>query len=128
MSATDPMPDEVLQQETKITTVPPVPVTVEGPIHAQQLPGRTRWAMGALTITTTLPQQLVGDEPRRKRLVVTTATSAAFLSDSEAGASSNRRFRLPSGSPVELTHTGEVWALGDGGNAEVSWFMEFWSD
>jgi hypothetical protein len=108
--------------------VPPVPVIVESPVKAQAMPGIAPWAPGTLTVDATNPQQIVGADPRRKRLVITAQTAAAFLSDSSAGALSNRRFRMPTDNPREFTHTGEVWALADTGSSVVSWYQEFWTE
>ena len=123
-----PEPSEVLQVEEYPAHIPAVPVVVEGPVKSQQLPGIGPWAPGQLTIDAVTPQQIVGPDPRRKRLVVMAQSASVFLSDSSAGAAGNRRFRTPVDQRHEFTHTGEVWALGDGGTAIVSWYVEFWTE
>ena len=124
-----PEPDAVLQHEPMPVLAAPVPVAVDGPVKTQTLPGNPQWASFRQTFDQNTPQQLLGADPRRKRAVVCGEGSFGFfLGQDRNGLSSGRAFRCTVNVPLEFTHTGEIWALGDGGSAILSVYVEQWAD
>lgn len=119
MSDTEPTVAEVQQEEARAASMVPVPVTVEGPVRVQMLPAVT----GRMYNVTIMEQaeQIVGYNPRRKRLVLRVTSIAPADADKIAiantknDAEDGRGFVLPTdawggNSSLEITHCEAVWA------------------
>lgn len=125
-----PDPEEVLQVEPdRVLDSSSVPVAVDGPVRVQTLPASPQWAVFRQTIDQSTPQQLIGADARRKRCVIMGEGSFGFfLGNDRVGMTSGRVFRSTVNVPLEFTHTGEIWGLGDGGSAILSVYIEQWTD
>jgi hypothetical protein len=125
-----PDPEDVLQVEPdRVLASSSVPVAVDGPVRVQTLPASPQWAVFRQTIDQNTPQQLLGADPRRKRAVIMGEGSFGFfLGNDRSGINAGRVFRSTVNIPLEFTHTGEIWALGDGGSTILSVYLEQWTD
>lgn len=129
MSETDPTPREVLQEETRVTTVPPVPVTVEGPTRVQMLPAPL-WNARHFTTGDTNAIQVATSNAARRRIVLHTFSKNHWIGESQQKARTETGFIVPGGAMRELWHTGEVWAIvaSGAGSDGISIIEEYWSE
>lgn len=121
----DPTPDEVLQDEPTTRNIPPVPVTVAGPVRVQTLPSPV-WAMVSYAGVTTAAIQILGAEPRRRKATLL-ANAATRLGPSGAQADAMSA-PWPANTPLEMTHDGEVWARADTGTVNIFVLVEYWTE
>jgi hypothetical protein len=115
----NPDPSEVLGIEPDDARIAPVPVTVEGPVRVQQMPAVNGY-MRTINITA-VPEQIVGINPRRSRLVLRNVAIAPAdgnkinVANTAGEAAAGTGFILASDAwgsneSTQLFHQGEVWA------------------
>jgi hypothetical protein len=123
-----PTAEEVQLEEVESRDAMAIPVTVEGPVRAQLVPGTTAWSAFQLSPDTTTPQRLLGADVRRKRAVISTETAAILLGGTSEAVKGWLRFRLAVDTPLEITHSGEVWVIAASGSPVVSVITETWTE
>lgn len=125
MSEQDPTTDEVLADEIPARMIPPVPVTIPGPVRVQQLPSPV-WSMVSYAGVTTAAIQILSGEPRRRKATV---LGGAAIRVGQSGAQADAQAApWPANIPLEMTHDGEVWARADTGTVNIMVLVEYWTE
>jgi hypothetical protein len=126
----DPSVDDI--QQTEIPDYNAVRVKVETPVRVQQLPA-VSWAVQKYNInnagdgassTTPVPVQILGNNPRRKRALISVRGQIAYIGQSPAMATINDGFVIASPSYIDVTHQREVWCIGGAGGASEVTVLE----
>jgi methenyltetrahydromethanopterin cyclohydrolase len=116
--------EDVRGEEPNSLQMMPVPVVVDGPVVAQ-LAG-SRVGIARSVAVTTSPQQVLGSDPRRRRVVLLADATVRVGTyedvDNDAG------FLLYALVPLELTHIDAVWARTDSGTGRLSVLVENWTE
>jgi hypothetical protein len=109
-----------------------VRVTVETPVNVRQLPA-VSWAVQKFNInnagdgsssTAPVPVMILGNNPRRKRAVISVRGQIAYIGQTSGMASINDGFVMASPSTLEMTHQREVWCIGGAGSASEVTVLE----
>jgi len=121
----EPTVSEVMQEEVAHQRIDPVPVTVEGPVRTQELPA----ALGTERNydTTTTAQQLLGRDPKRKRVTLIGLTATHYVGKPDYIASGDAA-QLPANVPVTITHQDEIWVATVAATGSISIFVETWTN
>lgn len=115
--------EEDLRQEP----VPDVSVRVENQVRTQALPAQS-WAVSFYDLTTTETVRVGRRDPRRKRLILNVTAQAVWIAPSQPQARSKVGYRMgATDTPIEITHSEEIWAVADTNGAQLSVLAEYWT-
>jgi hypothetical protein len=121
---------EVHQVEAEAFEPTDIPVRIEGPADVRILPA-VAWFPTRFEVTnTTGPVKLVSRNPYRKRLLLHSETNGFFYGSSQAQVSGRGACPfIVKDTPLEMTHTEEVWANNIAGESPVvSVIEEMWTN
>lgn len=107
----------------------PIPVLVEGSALARTAPATFGAFKAANGITSAVAVRLLPKDPRRKRVQILASGQPIQLGGTQAQAQAPTAAVLPTGLPLTIEGTFEIWAMSatSGQAANVSLFVESWT-
>ena len=126
MSSTElePDPAEIQGDEPSYANIPPVPVSIRGPVETRIMGSRVGVSR-SITVTTT-PETVLGADVRRRRAVFLAA--AAVRLGTLEDVNNDAGFLLSANVPLEITHVDIVWCRSDTSTARLSILVEEWTE
>lgn len=121
--AMQPDLDDVLQVEDVDSHV--IPVKVSEAVETRELPSK-RLAVRTVPVITTAGVKLLSADPRRKTATIIARTQDIQIGANQAQSQLNGAW-IPGVVPFVITSVGEVWAIGVGGNTDVSVIEEYFA-
>ena len=125
-----PDQSEVNQAEAEANPPTDIPVRIEGPADVRILPA-VAWFPARFEVTDqTGPVRLTGRNQHRKRVLIHAQTAGFFYGSSQAQVQGrgNSPF-IVKDTPIELTHTEEIWVNNIAGELPViSVVEEMWTN
>lgn len=125
MPLQDMEPDLAEVQQVEPPDIATVPVRIEGPIESRELPSK-RIATRTVAVSATVGSMLLSHDPRRKSATIVARSQDILIGASQAQSQLNGAW-WPGVIPFVITSVTEVWAIGDGGNTDVSIVEEYWA-
>lgn len=119
-----PPGEELFQAED--VALPTVPVEVQGVTPVIPAGGRTT-GFWFFEVTATVPQKILGDDPRRTSATILPVDNDIRIASSQSGCLSNAVPLIPAGVPVVLNTSDEIWAAGDLTTAQITVLTESWA-
>lgn len=122
----EPRPPEIMGEEPDVRMIPPVPVSVEGPIRTIEQ-GVTSWSGRYYAVTGTQAIQIADAQPRRVRLVLEVSGQLVHIGSTSEEARTLTGFRVGANGAKQMPmfHKGELWAFAPSGTSDVSVYQEF---
>lgn len=118
--------EEILQEDADALPIKAVPVSIEGPVQVQLIGSRVA-SMRTITVTANA-DQVLGKDLRRRRAVIITNDAEIYVGLDMQQTNNEDAFLLPVDTPMEITHTDEVWAATVSATSKISVLVEQWAN
>jgi hypothetical protein len=102
-----------------------IPVKICEPVESRELPTK-RIAPRTVPVTSTAGSKLLSADPRRKFATIIARTQDIIIGANQSQAQLAGAW-IPGILPLRIETVGELWAMGSGGNTDVSVIEEYWA-
>jgi hypothetical protein len=123
----DPTQPDVTEIEQSEVHIPSVPVTVEGPVRVQRLPGVTTVFGNRESITSTEAVKILEEDPRRLIAFVIGNDQSIVVGATQQQAMVNGA-QWPANVPMQIDGKDEVWVRASSTSVRVSWIVSHWTE